>query len=174
MNLLFVILWSWKIMIIGDSLSLFPGGYQTQLSNNITNLSKVGYPTSKMLKILDKNKSKIRKHDLVIIYGGINDIYGGVNESVVVGNIQKMVNIVNENGGHPVLILGYNPLKVHRNKNKSIKYYNLQTSLKTKIHGVRRIVPIFDDINNSHMSKDGIHLNVKGNRAFTEHVLNHI
>lgn len=174
MNLLFVILWSWKIMIIGDSLSLFPGGYQTQLSNNITNLSKVGYPTSKMLKILDKNKSKIRKHDLVIIYGGINDIYGGVNESVVVGNIQKMVNIVNENGGHPVLILGYNSLKVHRNKNKSIKYYKLQTSLKTKIHGVRRIVPIFDDINNSHMSKDGIHLNVKGNRAFTEHLLNHI
>jgi lysophospholipase L1-like esterase len=161
-------------MIIGDSLSLFPGGYQTQLSNNITNLSKVGYPTSKMLKILDKNKSKIRKHDLVIIYGGINDIYGGVNESVVVGNIQKMVNIVNENGGYPVLILGYNPLKVHRNKNKSIKYYKLQTSLKTKIHGVRRIVPIFDDINNSHMSKDGIHLNVKGNRAFTEHLLNHI
>lgn len=174
MNLLFAILWSWKIMVIGDSLSLFPGGYQTQLSNNITNLSKVGRPTSKMLNILDKNKSKIRKTDLVIIYGGINDIYGGVNESVVVSNIQKMVNIVNENGGHPVLILGYNPLKVQHNKNKAMKYHKFQNLLKTKIYGVRRIVPIFEDINNSHMSKDGIHLNVKGNRAFTEHILNYI
>ena len=174
MNILFLILWSWKILVIGDSLSLFPGGYQTQLSNHVTNISKVGRSTSEMVRVLNQNKSKIRSQDIVVIYGGINDIYGGVREDKIVSNIQKMVDIVNENGGHPVLVLGYNPLKVHHNKIKASKYYNLQNLLKSKITGATCIVPVFGGIDKSCVSKDGIHLNVKGNRAFTEHLLDNI
>lgn len=161
-------------MVIGDSLSLFPGGYQTQLSGHVTNISKVGRSTYGMVQVLNENKGKIRNQDIVVIYGGINDIYGGTNEYNVINNIQKMVNIVNENEGHPVLILGYNPLNVHHNKTKALKYHNLQNLLKYKITGVKCIVPVFDGIDKSCVSGDGIHLNSKGNILFTKHVLKHI
>ena len=81
MNLLLVLLISLKILIIGDSLSLYPGGYQTKISDNVTNISKVGRSTSVMLKTLIANKTQIHKHKHVIIYGGINDIYGGASLS---------------------------------------------------------------------------------------------
>jgi lysophospholipase L1-like esterase len=174
MNLLLVFLISLKILIIGDSLSLYPGGYQTKVSDNVINISKVGRPTLVMLKVLTANKTQIHNHKHVIIYGGINDIYGGVSEDVVVKNIQKMVNIVNKEKGTAVVVLGYNSLKVHHNRIKASKYYNLQNLLKNKITGARYIIPVFDGIDKSCISKDGIHLNAKGNKAFSKHILNHL
>lgn len=174
MNLLLVLLISLKILIIGDSLSLYPGGYQTKISDNVTNISKVGRPTSVMLKTLTANKTQIHKHKHVIIYGGINDIYGGASEDAVVKNIQKMVNIVNEEKSTAIVVLGYNPLKVHHNKSKALKYHNLQNLLKNKITSAGYIIPVFDGIDKSCISKDGIHLNAKGNKAFTKHILDHL
>jgi lysophospholipase L1-like esterase len=171
MNLLLVFLISLKVLIIGDSLSLYPGGYQTKISDNVTNISKVGRSTSVMLKTLIANKTQIHKYKHVIIYGGINDIYGGANEDAVVRNIQKMVDIVNEEKGTAIVVLGYNPLKVHHNRIKASKYYNLQNLLKNKITGARYIIPVFDEIDKSCISKDGIHLNAKGNKAFSKHIL---
>jgi lysophospholipase L1-like esterase len=174
MNLLLVFLISLKILIIGDSLSLYPGGYQTKVSDNVTNISKVGRSTSVMLKVLTANKTQIHKHKHVIIYGGINDIYGGANEDAVVKNIQKMVDIVNEEKSTAIVVLGYDPLKVQHNKSKALKYSHLQTSILNKIKGATIIVPVFYGIKSQHMSKDGIHLNAEGNRAFTKHVLDHL
>ena len=174
MNLLLAFLLSLKILIIGDSLSLYPGGYQTKISNNVTNISKVGRSTSAMLKTLIANKTQIHKYKHVIIYGGINDIYGGVSEGVVVKNIQKMVDIVNKEKSTAVVVLGYDPLKYQPNKSKALKYSHLQNTLLNNINGAIIVIPTFYGIKNNHMSKDGIHLNTEGNKAFTKHILDHL
>ena len=174
MNLLLVFLIPLKILIIGDSLSLYPGGYQTKVSDNVTNISKVGRSTSVMLNTLIANKTQIHKHKHVIIYGGINDIYGGVSEDVIVKNIQKMVDIVNEEKSIAIVVLGYDPLKVQHNKSKALKYSHLQNTLLNKINGSIIIVPVFYDIKSEHMSKDGIHLNTEGNRVFAKHILDYL
>jgi lysophospholipase L1-like esterase len=174
MNLLLAFLISLKILIIGDSLSLYSGGYQTKVSDNVTNISKVGRSTSAMLKTLIANKTQIHKHKHVIIYGGINDIYGGVDEKIIVKNIQKMVNIINAEKSHAVVVLGYDPLTVQHNKSKALKYSQLQWSLLNNINGDVIVIPVFYGIKPQHMSKDGIHLNAEGNKAFTKHILNHL
>jgi lysophospholipase L1-like esterase len=73
-----------------------------------------------------------------------------------------------------VVILGYDPLTVQHNKSKALKYSQLQWSLLNNINGDVIVIPVFYGIKPQHMSKDGIHLNAEGNKAFTKHILNHL
>ena len=67
-----------KFIILGDSLSCNPIGWQSSLKNTI-NLSSVGNSTSYMLRMLKTKENTIDSGIKVIIFGGINDVYGGVS-----------------------------------------------------------------------------------------------
>jgi lysophospholipase L1-like esterase len=152
-----------KILLVGDSLSLYPGGYQTHINSNVTNLSKVGKSTSYMLNVINEHKKEIKGYKHVIFYGGVNDVYGGVNQRVTLNNIQRAVDTVRKYGGNMIVIIGYNPL-IQPNKAKANEWRDLQTKIATEIKGAR-IVPMCPYLLPKHLS-DNVHLNTEGNKIF--------
>jgi len=160
MNLFIMLL---QILLIGDSLSLYPGGYQSRIKEEVLNLSKVGAPTGYMLNKINQNKSIIKNYKHVIFYGGVNDVYGGVNQRVTLSNIQKSIDTINKYGGHAVIILGYNPL-IQPNKTKANEWRDLQQKISTQIKGAK-IIPICPFLLPKHLS-DHVHLNSEGNKIF--------
>ncbi len=152
-----------QILLIGDSLSLYPGGYQSRIKEEVLNLSKVGAPTGYMLNKINQNKSIIKNYKHVIFYGGVNDVYGGVNQRVTLSNIQKSIDTINKYGGHAVIILGYNPL-IQPNKTKANEWRDLQQKISTQIKGAK-IIPICPFLLPKHLS-DHVHLNSEGNKIF--------
>lgn len=160
MNLFITLL---HILIIGDSLSLYPGGYQSHIKGDVLNLSKVGAPTSYMLNKINQNKSILKNYKHVIFYGGVNDVYGGVSQKITLSNIQQSVDTVNKYGGHITIILGYNPL-IQPNKQKANEWRDLQQKITTQIKGAK-IIPICPFLLPKHLS-DNVHLNSEGNKIF--------
>ena len=151
------------ILLVGDSLSLYPGGYQSHIKGEVLNLSKVGAPTSYMLNKINHNKSIIKNYKQVIFYGGVNDVYGGVSQKVTLSNIQKSVDTINKYGGKAVIILGYNPL-IQPNKTKANEWRDLQQKIATQIKGAK-IIPVCPFLLPKHLS-DHVHLNSEGNKIF--------
>ena len=155
-----------KFIILGDSLSCNPIGWQSSLKNTI-NLSSVGKSTSYMLRMLKTKENTIDSETKVIIFGGVNDVYGGVPQKKTLTNIQEMVDITKKHGGSPIIILGYTPTK---NKIKVNQYLKLQKDINNTIKNAH-IIPTCSDIKPEHLA-DGIHLNSKGNKIFKEYIKN--
>ena len=96
------------VVFIGDSLSLYPGGWQEILSlknNWLTyNLAKVGYTTPQMIGSYMDFK---QPHDIAIIYGGANDVAAGLPNSATIDNIKRLRKLAIEKGAKPIVVTGY-------------------------------------------------------------------
>jgi len=162
-----------SILIIGDSHSVDAGFTYSSLIKNKYSDVKIaavsGKRTSWMVEQLSQELSK-KHYDKVIIWGGANDMFSNTSISSAISNIQKMVDMVNDQDGTAFVIVGFDQnVFSKKGKFKSTKYatsaemdkmreryINFQEQLPSGIKNAT-IIPSFD-INNSHTS-DNIHGN---------------
>ena len=173
-----------RILFVGDSLTAYSGGWQHQLGRMLQmkydNISKGGKRTKWMLSQLKQYSHKTDRYTKVIIYGGINDSFSSVKEDETIENIQKMVNITRKMGAEPIVVVGYNPVRVIQATTYSNeietkcrnRYISLQKRIERDIKGCT-IVPMADTIDRID-SDDGIHLKGSGHRKFMHWVLANI
>ena len=86
-----------RVTIVGDSLSLLPGGWQDILAKKygwmLNNISKVGQTSA---AALSRFKLIADPGDIVFIFLGANDSYGGVNKAFTLDNIRQIQKIAKE------------------------------------------------------------------------------
>jgi lysophospholipase L1-like esterase len=163
-----------NVMFVGDSHSAGPGWTWNYLIAkdhpewDVTQLAVGGKRTDWMLQNL-QTKLKEKKYDLVFIYGGANDVMSPQPISTPISNIQKMVDLVNGQGGKAIVLVGFdsesifNPEKVTTTKYcdrecmigfkpKRVKY---QADLPNSITGAIIIPKLVGDIS---WSNDGVHV----------------
>jgi lysophospholipase L1-like esterase len=163
-----------NVMFVGDSHSAGDGWTWNYLIAkdhpewDVTQVAKGGMRTDWMLENLTTKLSE-KKYDLVFIYGGANDVMSPQPITKPIGNIQKMVDLVNGQGGKAIVLVGFdsetifNPEKVKPTKYcdrecmiaykpKRVKY---QTDLATSITGAVVIPKLVGDMS---WSNDGVHV----------------
>ena len=173
-----------KILFVGDSLTAYSGGWQHQMSRMLhakhTNISKGGKRTKWMVNELKKHADNSEGYTKVVIYGGINDSFSSVKEDDTIDNIINMVYIAKEMGAEPIVVVGYNPEKVNvltpysteiETKCRNI-YIKLQKRIQKDIT-MCNVIPMENTIIRAD-SDDGIHLNSKGHKKFTNWVLKNL
>lgn len=170
-----------QILFIGDSLTAYDNGWQDKVAKGLdrdyVNLSVGGKRTDWMLKRLTEHLNQNSKYERVIIYGGINDAFSRRRNGMVVSDVQSMVDLCNQKGIKPIVIIGYNPDKVNRNTMYSEKitregrekYMLIQLTLVSRLQNCQ-IVPMDNTIDRTD-SDDGIHLKASGHRKFAKWVL---
>jgi lysophospholipase L1-like esterase len=137
------------------------------------NLGVNGDTTKGMLGRLESEVSPIGA-DYVIVWGGINDLFGGKSPSEVMENLRKIYTRSRELGVEPVActltsIVRQNPI-VHRIQelNDLIKAYCAENRI--------RLVDLFGATSDESrllmegFSSDGAHLNAEGNRRIASTV----
>ena len=175
-----------NVMFVGDSHSAGEGWTWNYLIAkdhpewDVTQVTKGGKRTDWMLQNLQTKLSE-KKYDLVFIYGGANDVMSPQPISTPIGNIQKMVDLVNGQGGKAIVLTGFdsetifNPEKVTPTKYcdrecmigfkpKRIKY---QADLASGITGAIIIPKLVGDLN---WSSDGIHVGSAQHKLMKDHV----
>jgi hypothetical protein len=175
-----------NVMFVGDSHSAGEGWTWNYLIAkdhpewDVTQVTQGGKRTDWMLQNL-KTKLSEKKYDLVFIYGGANDVMSPQPISTPISNIQKMVDLVNDQGGKAIVLTGFdsetifNPEKVKPTKYcdrecmigfkpKRIKY---QADLASSITGAIIIPKLVGDLN---WSSDGIHVGSSQHKLMKDHV----
>ena len=147
-----------RVTIVGDSLSLLPGGWQDQLAKkygwSVNNISKVGQTSA---AALGRFRLTANVGDIVFIFIGANDAYGGVEKNVTLDNIRKIQSLAKDKGARTVIIPGYLSSKI-TGSTQGKAYDDLKESM-FLLPGI--VVPILRAVDHSD-STDGVHLNVKG------------
>jgi lysophospholipase L1-like esterase len=147
-----------KVTIVGDSLSLLPGGWQDILAKKygwqVNNISKVGQTSAAGLS---RFKLVADPGDIVFIFLGANDSYGGVNKAFTLDNIRSIQSLAKSKGARTVIIPGYLSSKVV-NSNQGRRYDELKESM-FWLPGI--VVPLLRSIDPSD-APDGVHLTAKG------------
>jgi peptidoglycan hydrolase-like protein with peptidoglycan-binding domain/lysophospholipase L1-like esterase len=115
-----------NVLFVGDSLSSAPGytwNYKLADKNsnkwNSAHLVKGGVRTGWMLDELRSKLNQGKKYDLVFIYGGTNDMFSLVTKNEAISNINKMADLVAEQGGKTIVFAGYDAEKVMSEKSHS-------------------------------------------------------
>lgn len=186
-----------KILIVGDSQSAIKSSSGNDISYTYPNLLKKQFPdkqidvmamvgkrTSWMLDNLPAKLSE-NKYDRIYIYGGGNDMSGRVPIDETLSNIQKMVDLSNENGADVFvntgwIIEGENGKFGNHNIMPINKYYKdsaswipkvkrrkeLQERIPKEIKNASFILP-YDLKQNT---GDGIHPNREGHKLVAKYV----
>ena len=162
-----------NVLFVGDSHSAGEGwtwNYQlskTHPSWNVTNIVKVGVKTDWMLSNL-KTELQKKHYDLVFILGGTNDMMSSNSIDNVISNIQKMVDLTNQQDGKAIVVSGFDsetvmdPEKLkptsfcdkkcqERFLNRNIEF---QRTLKSSISNATVVPPLKGDHS---WTTDGIH-----------------
>ena len=147
-----------RVTIVGDSLSLLPGGWQDILAKKygwqVNNISKVGQTSAAGLS---RFKLVADPGDIVFIFLGANDSYGGVNKAFTLDNIRSIQSLAKSKGARTVIIPGYLSSRV-TNSEQGRRYDELKESM-FWLPGI--VVPLLRSIDSSD-APDGVHLSAKG------------
>lgn len=147
-----------RVTIVGDSLSLLPGGWQDILAKKygwqVNNISKVGQTSA---AALSRFRLVADPGDIVFIFLGANDSYGGVNKSFTLDNIRTIQSLAKAKGARTVIIPGYLSSKVTNSTNGK-RYDELKESMYW-LPGI--VVPLLRSIDVADIP-DGVHLTAKG------------
>lgn len=147
-----------RVTIVGDSLSLLPGRWQDILAKkygwSVNNVSKVGQTSAAGLS---RFRLVADPGDIVFIFLGANDSYGGVNKAFTLDNIRAIQSLAKDRGARTVIIPGYLSSKVTNSTNGK-RYDDLKESM-FWLPGI--VVPILRSVNPSDVP-DGVHLSAKG------------
>jgi lysophospholipase L1-like esterase len=185
-----------KILFVGDSITAIEynrnpvaGTYPSLIKDRLAGkgvvvdvLAEGGKGTDWILANLIE-KLKTNKYDRVYIYGGINDMFSGVTVRKALANVQKMVDLIKENGAEPYVIIGYDAKKfMDESKLKPTKnvptkagmiemknkYVEFQNSIADTIKGAT----IVDKFNiPSSMTSDAIHPSPSGQNIIADTLL---
>jgi lysophospholipase L1-like esterase len=172
-----------NVLVIGDSLSSYTGGWQDiiskKLNYNLTNVSKSGAKTDWMLSKLKYQLKYNSKYNIVYIYGGINDVFSNIDQAKTISNICEMVELCTRYDIKPYIIIGYNPhtvmesaLHTEISNYRKISYSKLQHRIQSEIKR-EYIIRMDKHILRTDVS-DGIHLNLGGHYKLANWILNHI
>jgi hypothetical protein len=147
-----------RVTIVGDSLSLLPNGWQDMLAKKygwqVNNISKVGQTTAAGLsrfKLVDD------PGDIVFIFLGANDSYGGVVKAFTLDNLRTIQSLAKAKGARTIIIPGYLSSKVTSSL-QGKRYDELKESM-FWLPGI--VVPILRSISRNE-APDGIHLTLRG------------
>lgn len=147
-----------RVTIVGDSLSLLPGGWQDILAKKygwtVNNVSKVGQTTA---NALSRFKLVADPGDIIFIFLGANDSYGGVNKALALDNIRSIQKLAKDRGARTVIIPGYLSSRVTNSTNGK-RYDELKESMYW-LPGI--VVPLLRSVDPSDVP-DGVHLSAKG------------
>lgn len=147
-----------RVTIVGDSLSLLPGGWQDILAKKygwqVNNISKVGQTSA---SALSRFKLVADPGDIVFIFLGANDSYGGINKAFTLDNIRTIQSLAKAKGARTVIIPGYLSSKVTNSTNGK-RYDELKESM-FWLPGI--VVPLLRSIDVADVP-DGVHLTAKG------------
>ena len=147
-----------RVTIVGDSLSLLPGGWQDILAKKygwtVNNISKVGQTSA---AAYDRYRLSTTDSDIVFIFLGANDSYGGVNKAFTLDNIRKIQNLAKDRGARTVIIPGYLSSRV-TNSALGKRYDDLKESM-FWLPGI--VVPLLRSIDLADVP-DGVHLTKSG------------
>lgn len=147
-----------RVTIVGDSLSLLPGGWQDILAKKygwtVNNVSKIGQTSAAGLS---RFKLVADPGDIVFIFLGANDSYGGVNKAFTLDNIRSIQSLAKSKGAITVIVPGYLSSKVTNSVNGK-RYDDLKESM-FWLPGI--VVPILRSVDPSDVP-DGVHLSAKG------------
>ena len=129
---------------------------------------------------------KENKYDRVYVYGGVNDIFGGISKEKALSNIQKMVDLIISKSAEPYIIIGYdaekfmdeNKLKPTGNfstKAKMIELKNKYIDYQNSIIGNIKNANIVDKFNmSSSLTNDGIHPTPNGQKIIANILLKNL
>jgi lysophospholipase L1-like esterase len=147
-----------RVTIVGDSLSLLPGGWQDILAKKygwtVNNISKVGQTSA---AALSRFRLVADPGDIVFIFLGANDSYGGVNKAFTLDNIRTIQQLAKDRGARTVIIPGYLSSRVTNSTNGK-RYDDLKESMYW-LPGI--VVPLLRSIDVADVP-DGVHLTAKG------------
>lgn len=147
-----------RVTIVGDSLSLLPGGWQDILAKKygwtVNNVSKIGQTSA---AALSRFKLVSDPGDIVFIFLGANDSYSGVNKAFTLDNIRSIQSLAKSKGARTVIVPGYLSSKV-TNSDKGKRYDELKESMYW-LPGI--VVPLLRSIDVAYVP-DGVHLSAKG------------
>ena len=147
-----------RVTIVGDSLSLLPGGWQDILAKKygwtVNNVSKIGQTSAAGLS---RFKLVADPGDIVFIFLGANDSYSGVNKAFTLDNIRSIQSLAKSKGARTVIVPGYLSSKV-TNSDKGKRYDELKESMYW-LPGI--VVPLLRSIDVADVP-DGVHLSAKG------------
>lgn len=153
-----------RVTIVGDSLSLLPGGWQDILAKKygwtVNNISKVGQTSAAGLS---RFRLVADPGDIVFIFLGANDSYSGVNKAFTLDNIRSIQSLAKSKGARTVIVPGYLSSKV-TNSDKGKRYDELKESMYW-LPGI--VVPILRSVDPSDVP-DGVHLSAKGQAQLTK------
>lgn len=144
-----------KVTVIGDSLSLLPGGYQDILAKKydlvVSNLSKVGQTSAAALA---RYKLATDKPGIVFIFLGANDSYSGTNKRFTLDNIKQIQKLASGRGARTIIIPGY----LGKSSSDQAKAYNDLKNDMSSLPGI--VVPLLridsqDLADNIHLTKSG-------------------
>lgn len=174
-----------KIVFIGDSLTAGKGwGWQSVMAKiygfKEVNLAVGGKRTGWMLEVLQRYFMS-DTCDMVFIYGGANDAYSAIPNSTAVSNVQKMVDLCISKSVIPIVVLGYDPMKVSFGRvpptiyvktqtgmnELTQKYAQLQIAMKSIKNA--KIIPVWTNCSKIDAS-DGLHLTSDAQKRFAAYV----
>ena len=147
-----------RVTIVGDSLSLLPGGWQDILAKKygwqVNNISKVGQTSALGLS---RFKLVADPGDIVFIFLGANDSYGGVNKAFTLDNIRSIQALAKSKGARTVIVPGYLSSRV-TNSEQGRRYDDLKESMYW-LPGI--VVPLLRSVDIADVP-DGVHLTKSG------------
>ncbi len=166
-----------SMLFVGDSISYGPASYAALIKKMWPNrlvdvLAKEGANTAWMLANLKSTLAK-KHYANVVIYGGINDIFGGQSEQTAMANIQAMADITAAQGGKAFVVPGYDAVTFMTKLPAAkwplvLKYANLQYLLATKIKNATIMAQF--DLQPTYTT-DGIHPNATAQAMIKDQVM---
>ncbi len=189
-----------KIIFFGDSITqagVQPGGYITLIKKNLDstkyNVIGAGIGGNKVYDLYLRLEDDVlnKKPDLVVIYVGVNDVWHklssrtGTDQDKFVKFYQALINKISGNGAKLVLVT---PAVIGEKKtgtnemDKDLDKYSdeirkLATSNNIPLVDLRKLFTAYDAANNAEdvakgiLTKDGVHLNEKGNQLLADQLL---
>lgn len=166
-----------KSLLIGDSHSAFSRGWQTFLSEwtgmEIENTAVEGKATSWMKRKLIQNIDST--YEYCFIFGGGNDASMSVPPETIFKNIEQMVDICNEFGVQPVVILGTSPEKVIASNSSKWREYSrikaqYQELLMNGLEGAY-VIDTRDLIEKSDCADFLCHMEISGHKKVADKVI---
>ena len=121
---------------------------------------------------------------MVFIYGGTNDMFSQINIGDAINNIQRMVNLVNEQGGKAYVFKGYDAESVlNSDKLTPTKYCDKKCMLKSRqrmidfqkdLSSISNAIIIPTVVGDSNWTSDGIHPSGSKHQIMKDFVENYL
>jgi hypothetical protein len=178
-----------SVLFLGDSHTFPNSGWAEALVRKsgfktYNKRAKNGANTSWMLGELTTFLQTNKAPDYLVVWGGANDAYGNIAQSITLVNMQAMIDKVKNKGTKVIFVTGYNPKKVSYNfdtrgligTEASLtqgrnRWIALIDSMPKKLKDYAKVIPPYDGFTRAN-STDGLHLTMPSYVVYGEWLAN--